>query len=102
MGSRCIIPRAPNGADFLLSLPRWAGCNLYTTASTFLNGLDAIYVFVYALLPFSRSPYAYAVKSLAQNEFFAERYNVIPRGSTQTLGEQYLTFFAMPTDRSYV
>lgn len=46
------------------------------------------------------NPYAYAIKSLAQNEFSADRYNnILPTG--QTLGESYLSYFDMPTDLAY-
>lgn len=45
------------------------------------------------------SPYAYGVISLAQNEFFADRYGAIVKSGSQTLGQQYLTTFSMPTDR---
>lgn len=43
---------------------------------------------------------AYAVRSLAQNEFSAARYGAVIKGGS-TLGESYLTFFDISTDLAY-
>lgn len=46
--------------------------------------------------------YAWLFRSLAQNEFYAERFQIYPDGrNSSSLGVKYLEMFSVETNRSY-